>query len=146
MVLAGGDVRFVATVECVHVLRVGDRTGRTLPAHRSSGGKALLAELGRAALDAALGVLDEQVAGKSRRELRSLRGRGYAVKDQATEPGLTAVGVAVGVAVPGTPGGTPPAAVSRAMPTARYGRDALPVLGSALVAAAKPTAADLCAT
>ena len=33
MVLAGADVRFVATVESDQVLRVGDRTGRTLPAH-----------------------------------------------------------------------------------------------------------------
>ena len=40
MVLAGSDVRFVATVESDQVLRVGDRTGRTLPAHLSSGGKA----------------------------------------------------------------------------------------------------------
>jgi IclR family acetate operon transcriptional repressor len=40
MVLAGADVRFVATVECDHVLRVGDRTGRVLPARLSSGGKA----------------------------------------------------------------------------------------------------------
>jgi IclR family acetate operon transcriptional repressor len=39
MVLAGSEVRFVATVECDHVLRVGDRTGRTLPAHLASGGK-----------------------------------------------------------------------------------------------------------
>ena len=46
MLLAGGDVRFVATVESDQVLRVGDRTGRTLPAHLSSGGKAVLATLG----------------------------------------------------------------------------------------------------
>src|SRR5688500_12423577 len=38
MVLAGSDVRFVGTVECDHILRVGDRTGRTLPVHLSSGG------------------------------------------------------------------------------------------------------------
>ena len=43
MVLAGADVRFVATVESDQVLRVGDRTGRALPAHLSSGGKAVLA-------------------------------------------------------------------------------------------------------
>jgi hypothetical protein len=45
MVLAGTEVRFVATVESPQILRVGDRTGRTLPAHLSSGGKAILAAL-----------------------------------------------------------------------------------------------------
>src|SRR3954465_11953992 len=29
MVLAGSDVRFIGTVECAHILRVGDRSGRT---------------------------------------------------------------------------------------------------------------------
>src|SRR3954468_18895889 len=55
MVLTGPDVRFVATVECEHVLRVGDRTGRSLPAHLTSGGKALLATLAPDDLDVALG-------------------------------------------------------------------------------------------
>src|SRR3954451_5810556 len=59
MVLAGADVRFVATVECGHVLRVGDRTGRTLPARTSSGGKAVLAGLGPAELVAVLGDPDD---------------------------------------------------------------------------------------
>ena len=51
MVLAGADVRFIATVECRRVLGVGDRTGRTLPAHITSGGKAMLAAFSRAQLD-----------------------------------------------------------------------------------------------
>jgi DNA-binding IclR family transcriptional regulator len=43
MILLGDQARFVATVECAAVLRVGDREGRMLPAHLASGGRALLA-------------------------------------------------------------------------------------------------------
>jgi IclR family acetate operon transcriptional repressor len=130
MVLAGADVRFVATVECAHVLRVGDRTGRTLPAHLSSGGKAVLAGLPPAELDVALGGLDEDAVRRLHRELRTVRRRGFAVNDQGTEAGL----IAVGVAVPA--GAGLPAALSLAMPSVRYSRDRLSEWGTALAAAA----------
>jgi len=138
MVLAGADVRFVATAECDQVLRVGDRTGRTLPAHLSSGGKALLAAAAPEVVAAALAGLDETTADRVRRELRSVRRRGYAVNDQETETGLTAVGAAVPL---GT--GAPPAAISLAMPRARYSRDRLAEWGTAVTAAAAAIAADL---
>ena len=138
MVLAGPDVRFVATVESHQVLRVGDRTGRTLPAHLSSGGKAALASLGDDQVAAVLEALDRTTVEQVVRELRAIRRRGYAVNDQATEPGLTAVGVAVPPA-----GGFTGAALSLAAPTARYSRDRLPAWGAALAAAAGAVAADL---
>ena len=62
LVLAGSDVRFVATVASDQIQRVGDRTGRTLPAHLSSGGKAVLATLDKERA-AALDPLDEAAAG-----------------------------------------------------------------------------------
>jgi DNA-binding IclR family transcriptional regulator len=138
MVLAGSDVRFVATVESDQVLRVGDRTGRTLPAHLSSGGKAVLAALGDGELDDVLGGLDGDVGARIRHELRTVRRRGFAVNDQATEAGLTAVGVAVPPA-----GGFSGAALSLALPTARYSRDRLPGWVAALSAAAAAIARDL---
>ncbi len=138
MVLAGGEVRFVATVESDQVLRVGDRTGRTLPAHLSSGGKAVLAGLGADQLAAALDALDEATAARVDRELRTVRRRGFAVNDEDTEAGLTAVGVAVPPA-----GGFSGAALSLAAPTARYSRDRLPVWGAALAEAAGAIARDL---
>ena len=138
MVLAGSDVRFVATVECGQVLRVGDRTGRTLPAHLSSGGKAVLALLPPAELTAALGAVDEEAATRLRRELRTARSRGFAVNDRETESGLTAVGVAVP-----DPAGPPSAAVSVAMPSVRCTRDRLRAWGRALAAAAESIARDL---
>ncbi len=138
MVLAGPDVRFVATVESDQVLRVGDRTGRTLPAHLSSGGKAALATLDDGEVAAALDALDEATVARVLRELRTVRRRGLAVNDQATEAGLTAVGIAVPAA-----GGFTGAALSVAAPSARYSRDRLPVWGSALDRAAEAVARDL---
>jgi len=138
MVLTGSDVRFVATVECDHVLRVGDRTGRVLPAHLSSGGKAVLALGDDQQAAAVLGALDGAAAGRLERELPTIRRRGFAVNDQATETGLTAVGVAVPPA-----GGVSGAAISLAAPTARSSRDLLPVWGTALIRAAAAIARDL---
>jgi IclR family transcriptional regulator, acetate operon repressor len=138
MVLAGTEVRFVATVECDQILRVGDRTGRTLPAHQSSGGKAALATLGREQLAAALAGLDEPASARLERELRTIRRRGFAVNDQETETGLTAIGVAVP-----DPAGAARAALSLAVPTARYSRDRLPAWSSALVSTAAAVARDL---
>jgi IclR family acetate operon transcriptional repressor len=138
MVLAGSDVRFVATVECDQVLRVGDRTGRTLAAHLSSGGKAVLATLDDEQLAAVLDPLELAASARLERELRTIRRRGFAVNDQETEAGLTAVGVAVPAA-----GGFSGAALSLAAPTARYSRDRLPDWATALAAAAVAISGDL---
>lgn len=138
MVLAGVDVRFVATVECDQVLRVGDRTGRTLPAHLASGGRALLATLPEDVAAEVLATLDDPVATRLRRELRTVRRRGFAVNDQDTETGLTALGAAVPAS-----GASPPAAISLAMPRARFSRDRLAAWGAAVVATAAAIGADL---
>jgi IclR family transcriptional regulator, acetate operon repressor len=138
MVLTGPDVRFVATVESDQVLRVGDRTGRTLPAHLSSGGKAVLATLDEGEVATALDALDEAAVARVLRELRTVRRRGLAVNDQATEAGLTAVGIAVPAA-----GGLTGVALSVAAPTARFTRDRLPAWGAALAEAAGAVARDL---
>ena len=47
MIRVGTKVRFLDTVESSNILRVGDRQGTLLPAHKASGGKAILAELAR---------------------------------------------------------------------------------------------------
>lgn len=133
VVRAGADVRFVATVECDAVLRVGDRTGRTLPAHRSAAGKALLAGLDPDVVSGLLSRLAPAEASRVDRDLRAIRRRGFAVNDQATEAGLTAVGVAV-------PGGE--AAISLAMPRARFARDRLREWVAALTAVAGAIASE----
>ena len=72
------------------------------------------------------------------RELRAVRRRGFAINDQETEAGLTAVGVAVPPA-----GGFIGAALSLAAPSARYSRDRLSLWGTALAEAAGAVARDL---
>jgi IclR family acetate operon transcriptional repressor len=120
VVLLGDQVRFVATAECDQVLRVGDREGRRLPAHLASGGRALLAARTDAEITelySAPGAPAVEVP-RLLRDLRRVRRQGFAVNDQATETGVTAIGVALRA-----PNGTPAAACSIAMPTARYRRD-----------------------
>ncbi|MBC3191941.1 helix-turn-helix domain-containing protein [Pseudonocardia sp. C8] len=140
VVVLGDQARFVATVECDQVLRVGDREGRTLPAHLVSAGRAVLATRTEAAvreLYAGSAVTDPDVL---LRDLRRVRRRGFAVNDQRTETGL----IAVGAAVPGTVSAGPgPAGVSLAMPTVRYRRDRLPEWGRAVVATAERVGRDL---
>jgi DNA-binding IclR family transcriptional regulator len=127
MVLEADRARFVVTVECDRVLRVGDREGRTLPAHLASGSKALLA--GRPPLEVATLYADRLPAAELaalQRELVRVRRRGFAVNDRRTEAGVTAIGRAVA--------GTG-AAVSIALPTARFRRDLIPGWAAALTAA-----------
>jgi len=120
VIVVGIEVRFLATVECDQALRVGDRAGQVLPAHLASGGKALLAflpadrvaELYHAAADVDLQRLH--------RELALVRKRGFAINDQLTERGVTAVGVAIR-----DPAGEPNAAISISMPSVRFDRDHL---------------------
>ena len=62
------------------------------------------------------------------RELGQVRRRGFAINDQMTEAGLTAIGMAIGA-------DEPVAAISIALPSARFRRDMLPVWVRALTAA-----------
>jgi IclR family transcriptional regulator, acetate operon repressor len=123
MVVVGDQVRFVATLECSQVLRVGDREGRLLPAHLASGGRAVLATRTDEEVTQLYSAPGSPVADVPTllRELRRIRRRGIAINNQATETGVTAIGRAVR-----GPDGTAVAAVSLAMPTARFRRDRLP--------------------
>jgi IclR family transcriptional regulator, acetate operon repressor len=122
MVVIGDQARFVVTVECEQVLRVGDREGRMLPAHLASGGRAVLAMLPEEEVTALFSTPESPVADLSQllRDLRRVRRQGFAINEQKTETGVTAIGCVV----PG-PTDAVPAAVSIAMPTVRYRRDRL---------------------
>lgn len=138
--LSGGDVRFLATVECEHILRVGDRTGRSLPAHLASGGKAILAALPPETLEPVLAELGDEARSRLVKDLRVIRRRGFAVNDQATEAGVAAVGAAVR-----DPAGRPWAALSIAVPTVRFSRAELPRWGATVVAEAAALERELAA-
>jgi IclR family transcriptional regulator, acetate operon repressor len=128
----GTQTRFLHTVESTQVLRVGDRTGTILPAWKTSGGKAMLAELPDAELTALLrGVPRRAPASLTDRDRRSLvselrvvRERGYAENIEETESGVCAVGMCVrdgsGEAV---------AALSVAAPSVRYRERAAAIAG-----------------
>ena len=145
MVLSGDHVRFVGSVEGTQVLRVGNREGSVFPAHLSSGGVLLLADVPDEQLDAIYS--DERWADRPdqrpdraalRREMRLARKRGFALNNGRTEKGVTAIGRAVQGA-----DGRAEAAVSISLPTARYSRTVLPQLVAALAATTSDIERDL---
>lgn len=138
MVRVGTGIRFIATVESDQPLRVGDRVGRALPAHLASGGQALLATLSPQELSSLYEHHPDVDAARLRRKLALVRKRGFAINDQQTETGLTAIGIALH-----EPSGEPYAAISIALPSARFDRDHLHTWVSALSATASAIQRDL---
>ena len=143
-VLAGDRVRFVGSVESQQPLRVGNREGTVFPAHLTSGGKAMLAELA----DETVRELHSPERWGERteprpdpaqllRELESVRRSGVAMNAGATEDGVTAIGVAVHLAP-----GPAQAAVSVSLPTLRFSERILPSLVGAVQAAARDIEAE----
>jgi DNA-binding IclR family transcriptional regulator len=115
MIVVGHQARFIASVESAQVLRM-------LPAHLASGGRAVLARRPESEVTELYSAPDSPVTDLPAllRDMRRVRRQGFAVNDQATETGVTAIGQAVPC-----PEGMVPAAVSIAMPTVRYRRDRL---------------------
>ncbi|GAA4075292.1 IclR family transcriptional regulator [Actinomadura miaoliensis] len=102
LVLEGNGVRFIDGVEGDRPLRVSSRTGVLLPAHATSGGKVLLAELpDEEALalfpDGLPRVTERTITDPDalRAELRSVRDLGYGVNHEESASGLDAVAVCV---------------------------------------------------
>lgn len=137
-VLSGTAVQFVLTVESARTLRVSDRAGASLPAHRTSGGKAILATLSEGDVVAIFAGVDIVDLDGLRAELAETRDQGFAINDQQTEAGITAVGMAIRC-----PDGFPPAAVSVAMPSARFSHARLPIWTEALRTAVQRVRRDL---
>lgn len=129
MVRVGTQTRFLASVESTQILHVGDRRGTILPAHLSSGGKALLADLERTQLEQLYrpGEPNRQLSDREwkalLRELKATRETGYAMNRERTEDGVSAIGMCVhdgsGQAV---------GALSIAAPSARFSTKRIPVL------------------
>ena len=126
VVRLGTQTRFLHTVESAQVLRIGDRQGAILPAWKTSGGKALLAELPDTQLTALLrganGRPPEGMTVAERRflvnELRLVRDQGYAENIEESESGVCAIGLCVR-----DKAGEPVAALSVSAPSVRYTPD-----------------------
>jgi DNA-binding IclR family transcriptional regulator len=146
VVLSGRQVVFIDGIESVHALRVSSRTGRVLPAHATSVGKALLAALppervaelyGQADLVA---VTPRTITDRDEleRQLAAIRERGYAVNHGESENGVGSVGMAVR-----NPAGEPRAALSVALPLERWSETTEQQAAAALRSAAANLGARL---
>lgn len=97
--LQGTDSVFLDCVECGSTVRATDRTGQRLPAHSSASGKAQLARLDEERLlelypeEELHGLTEISIRSRSGllRELRKVRGAGYAVNRGESEPDVHAV-------------------------------------------------------
>lgn len=147
VVLVGAQARFAASVESLQALRVGDREGMVFPAHLTSGGRAILAGMSTVERARRLSRLStgQPTTGSSPLDpiattalLEGVQRVGYALNDQETERGVTAVGLAIHG--PGTEGG---AAITVSMPSQRFSATMLPRLLGMMRASAAEIAASL---
>ncbi|MEV0219823.1 IclR family transcriptional regulator [Streptomyces sp. NPDC050704] len=149
MVLDGNGSRFLDGVEGPQALRVSYRTGTLLPAHTTSGGKALLAAL---PVDRLRALYPNGLPGDRAKsphespkdfeslmnELVSVRRHGYAINLQESERGVHAVGACVRDRT-----GTAVAAVAVAAPSVRCTRTRLTELSRPLLATVRDIGQEL---
>jgi IclR family transcriptional regulator, acetate operon repressor len=103
MILNGTEVAFVESVEATTAVRVGSRLGAIMPAHCTSGGKALLAQLTDDEIAERYGDTPlQRMTPKSIQTLDQLRAElnrttrhGYATNFGESEPEVSGVAVAV---------------------------------------------------
>jgi DNA-binding IclR family transcriptional regulator len=100
-VLDGADVVFVDQMESAGLVRMFNRVGRRVPAHATSSGKCLLA-YNDAAVDVVLERGLRRLAPRTitttallREALDRVRGLGYAVSLEESEPGVASVGAPI---------------------------------------------------
>lgn len=146
-VRTGEATRFIASVEGHQALRVSSREGMVFPAHRTTAGMLLLAELTAEELGTLYseqhyeGRPDERPDLKRlRAELARVRRNGFSVNNARSERGVVAVGVPVR-----DHDGSVAAGLSVSMPSVRYQREQLPHLIKVLRATAHALENDLAA-
>lgn len=144
-VLVGRDALILDEAMGSHVIGTMPSIGTRWPAHATSTGKALLAHLPEAALEAYLGAPLVSVTPRTiteraalRRDLARVCERGYAVSAEELEPGFVAVGTPVGSA-----GGRAVAAISVGGPRSRLTAERVAEIGRRLPAVAARIAGRL---
>jgi DNA-binding IclR family transcriptional regulator len=138
--LDGSSVRFVAAVEGPAAVRVASRLGRTMPAHCTSTGKAMLAQLSEAELRQLLPreelrrITAYSIATRTEleAELSRIRECGYAVNREESEEGVASVAVPIPTRAPGLR-----LALNAAAPQNRLEPTQYAVVAAALIKAAK---------
>lgn len=138
--IEGANVRFIAAAEGPTAVRVASRLGRTMPAHCTSTGKALLARLSDADIarlypDEVLERVTTHSVGSRtelRRELGRIRRQGYAVNREGSEDGVASVAVPIPTRAPGVL-----LALNAAAPVHRLSSSRYRAVAALLVEAAK---------
>jgi DNA-binding IclR family transcriptional regulator len=138
--LDGAAVRFIAAVEGPTAVRVASRLGRTMPAHCTSTGKAMLAQLSKQELRQLLPdeelqpVTPHSITSRTalEAELARVRERGYAVNRGESEEGVASVAVPIPTRAPGLA-----LALNLAAPQDRLPKSQYSTVAAALVGAAK---------
>ncbi|WP_407687879.1 IclR family transcriptional regulator [Mycobacterium sp. HUMS_1102779] len=126
--LDGAAVRFVAAVEGPAAVRVASRLGRTMPAHCTSTGKAMLAQLPQPELRQLLPrerlerITSRSIGDRAEleAELSRIRDRGYAVNREESEEGVASVAVPIPTRAPGLRLALNAAAPQHRLDSARY--------------------------
>jgi DNA-binding IclR family transcriptional regulator len=144
-VLDGSEVAYVEKVESNHAVHTRSQIGRRMPAHSTAVGKALLAFLDDAELDARRAQpLTRRTENtiltwpELDRELAATRERGYSIDDAENEDGVRCVGAPIfGYE------GRLVASLSISAPAQRFPRERVPELARILVAAANDVSARL---
>jgi DNA-binding IclR family transcriptional regulator len=138
--LEGPAVRFVAAVEGPTAVRVASRLGLTMPAHCTSTGKAMLAQLSDTEVrrlypnEDLERITTNSIGTRSEllKELSRIRRRGYAVNREESEEGVASVAVPIRTRAPGLR-----LALNAAAPVNRLKASQHPMVAAELVAAAK---------
>jgi DNA-binding IclR family transcriptional regulator len=138
--LDAASVRFVAAVEGPAAVRVASRLGRSLPAHCTSTGKAMLAQLSQPELRQLLPqeqlqrITAHSIGSRTEleAELSGIRERGYATNREESEEGVASVAVPIPTRAPGLR-----LALNAAAPQNRLDRSRYGAVAAALVAGAK---------
>lgn len=123
MLLTGSHCRFLASAECSKALRVENRDGMVAPAHLTSAGIAMLAQLPPAQIEklyspARLAHFQGELPSLPTltHQLQQVRERGFSIAAEKAESDVTAVGCALH-----WPGAHAQSGISVAMPSSRFG-------------------------
>jgi DNA-binding IclR family transcriptional regulator len=145
VLLEGTHILFLDSVESPRAVRVGSRTGMTMPAHCTAAGKAILAALPPAALEEYLAALPDGLTpnsiedpGAIRAEIARTAERGWATNYEESEDGLSAVAVALP-----EPSGTVRSSITVSLPAERLKPDGAPGIAEAATRSAQAIGARL---
>ncbi len=145
-ILDDGEVIYVDKVEPARSVRMASTVGKRNPSYCTAVGKAILAHLPSAQVEAIVRKQGLRPLTKNtittlaglQAELAKVRARGYAIDDEEIEEGVRCVGCVVQ-----GPSGEPFAAISISGPTFRVTREKIPILARSVIAAAKALSTQL---